>query len=268
MSGIEKTGDARKTFAHSSVKRLLTDVKEVYTNPLESDGIYYKHDENDFNYGYALIIGPKDTIYENGYFFYKLEFPHDYPHTPPKVIYHTNDGYVRFHPNFYRNGKVCLSILNTWRGEGWTSCQSIRSILLILCSLLSNDPLLNEPGVTKKHPDFEKYNMIIEYKTLSVAITGMLDDQAGIYPSPHFDMFKSTVTSHFLDNYRVNLSKIHELCSKRCMDTIKTDLYNLEIKINYRTLEEAIKKIYKLVNGKHSEGSNKKSLDKQNKKLK
>ena len=80
--------------------------------------------------GYALIIGPKDTPYAYGNFLFKFLFPYDYPHTPPKVTYHTNDGYTRFNPNLYKSGKVCISLLNTWKGEQWTGCQTIKSILL------------------------------------------------------------------------------------------------------------------------------------------
>ena len=54
---------------------------------------------------------------------------------------------TRFNPNFYRNGKVCLSILNTWEGEKWSSCQSIRSILITLQMTMNETPLLNEPGI-------------------------------------------------------------------------------------------------------------------------
>ena len=48
----------------STVMRLLQDVKDIIKNPLESQGIYYKHDEADMLKGTALIIGPKDTPYE------------------------------------------------------------------------------------------------------------------------------------------------------------------------------------------------------------
>ena len=47
-----------------SIKRLLKDIKELENNPLENDGIFYKHSEDDLFKGYALIIGPKDTLYE------------------------------------------------------------------------------------------------------------------------------------------------------------------------------------------------------------
>jgi ubiquitin-protein ligase len=228
---------------NASMKRLFKDIKNIYTDTLEESGIYYKHDQNDTMTGYALIIGPSDTVYENGYYFYKFEFPDDYPASPPKVLYYTNDGVVRFHPNFYRNGKVCLSVLNTWKGEGWTSCQTIKSILLILCSLLSNDPLLNEPGITAKHRDFNAYNNIIQYKNLSVSIVGMLNKAQCIYPSPRFNIFKAIVKDHFIANYFKNLLKIQSLAKIQPPITITTTIYDLSINVNYHTLEEVIKKV-------------------------
>ena len=59
-----------------------------------------------------LITGPFDTPYEGGFFHFYLRFPPTYPHDPPRVKFMTTgDGRVRFNPNLYRNGKVCLSIL-------------------------------------------------------------------------------------------------------------------------------------------------------------
>ena len=46
--------------------------------------------------------------------------------------------------NLYKNGKVCISLLNTWQGEQWSSCQNISTILLNLVALLNNTPLLND----------------------------------------------------------------------------------------------------------------------------
>ena len=34
------------TISKETIKRLLKDVKELIREPLESDGIYYKHDES------------------------------------------------------------------------------------------------------------------------------------------------------------------------------------------------------------------------------
>ena len=82
---------------------------------------------------------------------------------------------MRFNPNLYTNGKVCLSILNTWSGESWTSCQSISSILLTLSTILCKDPLKNEPGVQKSHADFDKYNYLVTYKNIEFAIFKILE---------------------------------------------------------------------------------------------
>ena len=117
------------TVTKETVKRLISDVTEIIKNPLNDQGIYYIHDEDDMFKGYAMIVGPSDTIYAYGYFFFEFTYPFDYPQRPPNVKFLTNDGKTRFHPNLYRNGKVCLSILNTWKGESWTSCQTIKSIL-------------------------------------------------------------------------------------------------------------------------------------------
>ena len=80
-------------------RRLIKDIKEIIKNPLTDNGIYYTHDEENMLKGYALIIGPSDSIYEDGFYFFEFFFPKDYPFSPPKVIFHTGDGVTRFNPN-------------------------------------------------------------------------------------------------------------------------------------------------------------------------
>ena len=165
----------KKEFISTSTqKRLLRDVSSIMKEPLTDQGIYYIHDEEDILKGYAMIFGPSDTPYHHGVYFFNLEFPNNYPYTPPKLTYLTNDGKTRFNPNLYRNGKVCLSILNTWKGEQWTSCQSIRTILLTLVTVLNKNPLINEPGVALTNPQVKIYNKIIKYKNFEVSILNVL----------------------------------------------------------------------------------------------
>ena len=118
------------TISKDTISRLLKDVRQMIKHPLTDNNIYYIHDDTDILKGYALIIGPSDTPYFGGFYFFELHYPADYPHSPPIVIYSTNGENVRFNPNLYVTGKVCISILNTWRGEQWTSCQTISTILL------------------------------------------------------------------------------------------------------------------------------------------
>lgn len=224
--------------SNETKKRLIKDIKQVIKGDISKDGIYYIHHDTDILTGYALVIGPPDTPYEYGNFLFKFKFPTDYPYSPPHVSYLTNDGKTRFHPNLYKNEKVCLSVLNTWRGESWTSCLNIKSILLILQSILDNKPLYHEPGITEKHVDLQKYNDIIKYRTIEVAIIRTLNKD--IY-SEVIEMFWSEILQNFINNYE----KIIRSLPIDHPDEISTGLYNMYAKLNYNSKKDSLKKILK-----------------------
>jgi ubiquitin-protein ligase len=163
---------------NNTIKRIAKDVKYIINNEhsLSLENIYYKHDDENILKGYALIIGQKNTPYGYGYYFFEFNFPDNYPFSPPLVRYLTNDGTMRFNPNLYTNGKVCLSLLNTWSGESWTSCQTINSVLLTLSIVLCENPLLNEPGVQENNNDaIEKYNYLVTYKNVEFSICKIIN---------------------------------------------------------------------------------------------
>ena len=247
----EKKANAEKKFITSATtKRLLNDVKNIYKNPLDSQGIYYKHDENDILKGYAIIFGPEDSLYDSGAYLFDITYPGNYPHAPPEFKFCTGDGHVRFNPNLYRNGKVCLSLLNTWRGEGWSACQTISSVLVTLASILTDKPLLNEPGVTESHMDFNKYNTIITYKNYEIAILKMLDKTKGILPN-RFCQFYNIILDNFNKNYDRIIEKITLLEQEHPHEFgICTNLYSLSVKINYKTLLKEFKTTYVKLNKK------------------
>ena len=203
-------------------KRLLRDVVRLIKSPLTSNGIYYSHDEDNMLKGYAVIFGPDDSLYRYGAYMFEFNYPTEYPFVPPKLNYLTNDGKTRFNPNLYRNGKVCISLLNTWKGEQWTSCQTIESILLSLVALLHNEPLLNEPGIKKTHRDFKSYNTIIQYKNYETAILGVLTQK--ILP-PAFSGFFSIIKKHFKEHEKNILDELTQLeQSKKNRKEFKTSL--------------------------------------------
>lgn len=217
-----------------TMTRLLKDVKQIIKNPLTDQGIYYLHDDTDMMKGYAMIVGPSDTPYFGGFYFFEFTYPTDYPHSPPKVKYCTNGNDIRFNPNLYKCGKVCVSLLNTWRGDQWTSCQSISTVLLTLCTLLCKDPLLNEPGVNKGHPDMKNYNEIIEYSNVSIAVCDIVRKKKGVY-LPFFDNFYQYVKENFNKNY----DKLLEFSQKKMTDinvenkAFVTGFYNMNVHIHY-----------------------------------
>ena len=236
-----------KYVSPDAIQRLVKDVINLNRNPLTEQGIYYEHDSQNMLVGRAMIIGPEDTPYAHGFYFFRFSFPYDYPLSPPQLEYLTNDGRTRFHPNFYRSGKVCLSLLNTWKGEGWTSCQTIRSVLVPLVSILDKMPLLNEPNITERHPDVKIYNKIIHFQNLKVAHIEMLSEgdvgKTVRFPTG-FDCFYSTMKSYGL----ANSNKVLEIIKKKCYAspvTLTTRIYNLRSTINYTRLLNEIHQLYK-----------------------
>lgn len=130
----------------------------------------------------ALIIGPPETPYEYGFFEFDIKFPRDYPNHPPSVKCRTtNGGRCRFNPNIYAEGKVCLSILGTWRGEKgeeWSSAQGLESVLLSIQSLMSSNPYENEPGFEDQPKDGalpKAYVAKIRHETLRVSVLQRLE---------------------------------------------------------------------------------------------
>jgi len=233
-----------------TITRLLKDVRHIMKNPLIENGIYYIHDDVDIMKGYALIIGPSETPYFGGNYFFQFIYPNDYPHSPPKVKYCTNGNNIRFNPNLYTCGKVCVSLLNTWRGDQWTSCQSISTVLLTLCTLLCKDPLLNEPGVNNLNPDLNNYNEIIEFTNLDIAICSILQKKEGIY-LPFFDNFFPYMKENFLKNY----DKLTEFTQKKELQISSTNetkivsskFYNMKIIADYTLIMERLKETKQIV---------------------
>ena len=78
---------------------------------MENLGIYYKHDEDDMLKGYALIIGPEDTIYNYGYYLFQFNFKKEYPYKPPSVEYEIEltDTNEDLHPGLRQRSSVIRS---------------------------------------------------------------------------------------------------------------------------------------------------------------
>lgn len=184
-------------------KRIMRDIAHV-TGPsketLERTGIYFHSDETDIYHGTAMLVGQKDTPYYGGYYFFDIRFPADYPFAPIKVKTLTQDGKTRFNPNMYLEGKVCLSILNTWHdGPQWSSVQTLESVLLVMMAdVLNAIPLNNEPAYYNAglNEQAKIYNRMIFHANVKTAILVMLNT-----PPPFAVPFIDTMRSVFLTNY-------------------------------------------------------------------
>lgn len=166
-----------------------------------SSSVFVRYDENNVQLIKALIIGPKDTPYENGCFIFDIYIPNNYPHSPPKVNLETTGyGKVRFNPNLYNSGKVCLSLLGTWSGsqqEKWNKDTStlLQVLVSIQSLILVENPYFNEPGyerdmnTTTGKERSKLYNEIRRKATVEYAICDM------IKTVPEY--FKDVIEKHF-----------------------------------------------------------------------
>ena len=68
-------------------------------NPPEGVSVGLGEDDNMFVWE-LMIIGPQDTLYEGGFFSAKLEFPQDFPNSPPVMTFLT--------PMWHPNGKCVV----------------------------------------------------------------------------------------------------------------------------------------------------------------
>ncbi|CAN6343015.1 unnamed protein product [Urochloa humidicola] len=113
------------------------------------DTIYVRAFEDRMDLLRAVIVGASGTPYHDGLFFFDLQLPLLYPAMPPLVKYHSFG--LRVNPNLYPSGTVCLSLINTFGGEGtelWSPKSS--SLLQVVVSIqglvLTAQPYYNEAG--------------------------------------------------------------------------------------------------------------------------
>ena len=157
-----------------------------------------------------LIVGPDDSPYHGGFFLFKVNFPSDFPFSPPIVKFITaihHQG-CRLHPNLYQEGKVCLSILNTWGNNEWSPALTLEKVFLTIQGLLDSNPIANEPGYhtrTLKSPEAQSYYQVALYRTLKVAVLDMF-----VHPLLPVE-FKNVMTKYFKEHRDDYLKQIDKL---------------------------------------------------------
>jgi ubiquitin-conjugating enzyme E2 Z len=227
------------TLSALAVRRISIDCQRVLE--LADSGIFWVGDDARLTHGWAIVFGCHGTPYYGGAFCFEVNFPDNYPFAPPSFVYLTNDGRTRFNPNLYKNGKVCLSLLNTWAGEQWSGIQSLSSILQsIQTAVINENPLENEPAYphATMQRDSPIYNRLILHATLETAILGYLKDPPA-YLLPVYDAFRSWVFKARDDV----LAKATELASEWDGKIETIDFYHMTQKYRFANLAVTLQSI-------------------------
>ncbi|CAL4062959.1 unnamed protein product, partial [Meganyctiphanes norvegica] len=237
------------------MKRLAQEAVTLSTSlPLSySSSVFVRTDLDRLDIMKVLITGPEDTPYANGCFEFDVYFPVDYPTSPLHInLQTTGEGRVRFNPNLYQDGKVCLSILNTWHGrpeEKWNPQTS--SLLQVLVSIQSlifvSEPYFNEPGYERSRgtpaamQNSREYDANIRAATVRWAMLNQMRN-----PSP---CFKEVIERHFWLKHKEIIEQVEGWISD--METLSENRRSLKniahntigLKKNVQLLKEELRKM-------------------------
>lgn len=149
---------SRKSSAASLLLRQyreLTDPKKA----IPSFHIELDDDSNIFVWNIGVMVLNEDSIYHGGYFKAQMRFPEDFPFSPPQFRFTP----AIYHPNVYRDGRLCISILHQSGdpmaeepdAETWSPVQTVESVLISIVSLLE-DPNVSSPANVDAAVDYRK----------------------------------------------------------------------------------------------------------------
>tara|TARA_B110000211_G_scaffold224276_1_gene275182 strand:+ start:228 stop:1133 length:906 start_codon:yes stop_codon:yes gene_type:complete len=231
--------------------RIMYDIKNIEKNQENlnnQEGIYFKFnvDGNIFSTKYSmLIIGPSDSPYVGGFYLFDSQFPDQYPFIPMKMTSITQGGNIRKHPNLYICGKCCFSFLGTWAGPPWTACQNPTTVGISMRSVLTNNPINNEPGWEKKNtPATKLYETLIRYFNIRYAVIEILKK---LSVSNKYSPFRNAIVAVFKKNYDVYKNEIKKF---KYLDgtEIKSPVYNFTVQIDCGSLHKDLDYLYNSFN--------------------
>ncbi|GMY27933.1 isoform 2 of probable ubiquitin-conjugating enzyme e2 24 [Fagus crenata] len=221
--GNKKNGrDCFITRASKAHKKIMQEWKILEKNL--PDSIFVRVYENRIDLLRAVIVGAAGTPYHDGLYFFDFFFPSDYPTRPPQVYYRSYG--LRLNPNLYANGRVCLSLLNTWTGtksEKWNPDEStVLQILLSIQGLVLNEkPYFNEPGHAvlgrtiweKRSQAYNEDVFVLSCKTMLFLLRK---------PPKNFEVF---VKNHFLER----AEKILKACNAYRDGVVRVGYYGIDV---------------------------------------
>lgn len=135
--------------------RELTDPKKA----IPSFHIELEDDSNIFLWNIGVMVLNEESIYHGGFFKAQMKFPEDFPFSPPTFRFTP----AIYHPNVYRDGRLCISILHQsgnptsdeLDSETWSPVQTVESVLISIVSLLE-DPNISSPANVDAAVDYKK----------------------------------------------------------------------------------------------------------------
>lgn len=248
-----------ESVSHKRIMKELT-LYAATTEQLEKSGTeqtrFIIYDESYITTMYGVIIGPEDTPYEGGFYLIQMKIPTKYPFIPPECTYLNICG-KRQSPNLYEEGKICLSLINTWDTPTWKPCESMEQILLSIQALvLTENPLDCEPpyDYSVRNPHLATaYKEIVRFLNFRHNMYNLWHVRHPLLPESCHEQLKEIIAQHISKHYErylkilVKMSICHngKLLSCSMYPSVK------DIKTNYSEVLRDFIKFLELVMPDH-----------------
>lgn len=128
-------------------------------------------DDNIFLWNIGIMVLNKESMYHGGFFKGQMRFPADFPFSPPTYRFTP----AIYHPNVYRDGRLCISILHQGGdptsdepdSETWSPAQTVELVLISIVSLLEDPNILLPANIDasvelRKSPEAYKKKVLQE----------------------------------------------------------------------------------------------------------
>lgn len=136
LKKIESSEESKKISGNASLKRIAKEIQAYSDNPHPFVAIFPCANINLWK---ILLLGPKETPYENGLFLLYAQFPGDYPFKPPEVRFIT----PIYHCNMNMQGRICHSVFDRNYSPALTFRQIVDCVYGLILTPEPDDPLDN-----------------------------------------------------------------------------------------------------------------------------
>lgn len=133
---FESEEGKKKIANSSSLKRIMKEIETYNKNPHPFVAIYPCANINIWK---ILLLGPKETPYENGLFVLYANFPGEYPFKAPEVRFIT----PIYHCNMNQQGRICHSVFDRNYSPALTFRQIVDCVYGLILTPEPDDPLDN-----------------------------------------------------------------------------------------------------------------------------
>lgn len=147
-----------------AIKRLRRELQQLKNEKdfqIQATVIKDSNGNDDLSRWEIVFNGSENTLYAGYKLKAKVNFPSRYPNLPPIFIFTTK----MWHPNVYKDGKVCISILHTADDAvidpsildcSWTAVQSVRTVCISILSML-DEPNPDSPANVDAAKQFREH---------------------------------------------------------------------------------------------------------------